>query len=51
MTLALDDMVGALLDHLEQTGKVENTLVVFTSDHASQDGLASAGRFEMPLHL
>ena len=38
MVLALDDMVGDLLDHLEQTGKAENTLVVFTSDHGSQVG-------------
>jgi arylsulfatase A-like enzyme len=38
MTLALDDMLGELLDYLERTGKAENTLVVFTSDHGSQVG-------------
>jgi arylsulfatase A-like enzyme len=38
MTLALDDMVGELLDYLERTGRAEHTLVVFTSDHGSQVG-------------
>jgi arylsulfatase A-like enzyme len=38
MTLALDDMLGELLDYLDRTGKAENTLVVFTSDHGSQVG-------------
>lgn len=38
MTLALDDMVGELLDYLERSGKADNTLVVFTSDHGSQIG-------------
>jgi arylsulfatase A-like enzyme len=38
MTLALDDMLGELLDYLDRAGKAENTLVVFTSDHGSQVG-------------
>jgi len=38
MTLALDDMVGQVLDYLDRTGHAENTLVVFTSDHGSQFG-------------
>jgi arylsulfatase A-like enzyme len=38
MTLALDDMVGDLLDYLERSGKAANTLVVFTSDHGTQVG-------------
>jgi arylsulfatase A-like enzyme len=29
----VDDQVGRLVDHLEQTGRLENTLVVFLSDH------------------
>jgi len=33
MTLAVDDMVGSLLDYLDRTGKADNTLVIFTSDH------------------
>jgi arylsulfatase A-like enzyme len=38
MTLALDDMLGELLDYLERRGKAQNTLVVFTSDHGTQAG-------------
>ena len=38
MTLAVDDMLGGLLDHLDRRGRAENTLVVFTSDHGSQMG-------------
>ena len=38
MTLAVDDMVGRILSHLEGAGLAENTLVVFTSDHGSQMG-------------
>jgi len=29
----VDDQVGRLIDHLEQTGRLENTLVVFLTDH------------------
>jgi len=39
MILALDEMVGRLLDYLERTGKAENTIVVFTSDHGTQGGV------------
>jgi arylsulfatase A-like enzyme len=38
MVLTLDDMVGRLLDYLDQSGRAENTLVVFTSDHGTQAG-------------
>ncbi|MBD3184476.1 sulfatase-like hydrolase/transferase [Candidatus Poribacteria bacterium] len=38
MTLALDDMMGELIDYLDRTGKSDNTLVVFTSDHGTQMG-------------
>ena len=38
MTLALDDMVGELLDYLEHTGRAEDTLFLFTSDHGTQVG-------------
>jgi len=38
MTLALDDMVGELLDYLDEKGMLENTIVVFTSDHGTQMG-------------
>ena len=38
MTVALDDMMGDLLAYLDRTGRAENTLVAFTSDHGSQVG-------------
>jgi arylsulfatase A-like enzyme len=30
---SIDDLLGTLLDHLEETGLRENTLVIFQSDH------------------
>ena len=38
MTLALDDMLGELLDYLDRTGLVDNTIVIFASDHGTQVG-------------
>lgn len=38
MTLALDDMLGELTDYLDRTGRGEDTLLVFTSDHGTQMG-------------
>ena len=38
MTLALDDMLGEMLDYLDQAGLADNTIVVFTSDHGTQVG-------------
>lgn len=38
MTLALDDMVGELMNYLERTGLADNTLLIFTSDHGTQMG-------------
>jgi len=38
MILALDDMLGALMRHLEESGLSDNTILVFTSDHGSQFG-------------
>lgn len=38
MILALDDMVGELLDYLDRKGKADNTIVIFTSDHGTQVG-------------
>jgi choline-sulfatase len=34
----IDDLVGQLLDALEQTGKLSNTVVMFTSDHGDFRG-------------
>lgn len=33
MIAAIDHQVGRLLDRLEATGRLENTIVIFTSDH------------------
>lgn len=38
MTLAIDDMVGGLMEYLDRTGRADNTLVVFTSDHGTEGG-------------
>ena len=43
MVEALDTNIGRLLDALEETGKAENTLVVFTSDNG---GLSTGGFYE-----
>lgn len=29
----LDELVGSVLDHLEETGQLDNTIIVFQSDH------------------
>ena len=33
-----DDQLGVLLDHLEQTGRMQNTMIVLTSDHGDYLG-------------
>ncbi|MEM9624274.1 MAG: sulfatase-like hydrolase/transferase [Pseudomonadota bacterium] len=38
MTLAIDAMLGRLLDYLTQRGLDNNTIVVFASDHGTQGG-------------
>ncbi|MCM0020542.1 MAG: sulfatase [Tagaea sp.] len=38
MTLALDDMVGEALELLERRAILDDTIVVFTSDHGTQGG-------------
>jgi arylsulfatase A-like enzyme len=37
-TLALDDYLGQLMETLEEEGILDNTIVVFTSDHGDQLG-------------
>ncbi|MBN2161353.1 MAG: sulfatase [Pontiellaceae bacterium] len=39
MVLAIDEMLGNLLDFLDAKGLTENTYVVFTTDHGTQLGL------------
>ena len=38
MITELDGMIGELLDELENTGELENTLIVYTSDHGEMLG-------------
>lgn len=38
MILAVDDMLGRLLDYLEQKGLADNTILLFASDHGTQGG-------------
>ena len=38
MTLALDDMVGQIMDTLDRAGLADDTILVFTSDHGTQMG-------------
>lgn len=44
---ALDHQLGRILDYLDETGLVDNTLVIFTSDHG--DMLWSQGRMKKQL--
>jgi arylsulfatase A-like enzyme len=38
MIAEVDDNIGRVLDHLEATGQMKDTLIVFTSDHGEQLG-------------
>ena len=38
MITELDEMIGEIMDQLESTGELENTLVVYTSDHGEMLG-------------
>lgn len=38
MILAVDEMLGRLLDYLDANGLADNTIVVFASDHGTQAG-------------
>jgi len=43
MVECIDENVGKLLDHLEEKGIVDNSIVVFTADHG--DLLGEHGKF------
>ena len=43
MILAIDDMVGNLREYLERSGKLDDTVIVFSSDHGSQGGAHGTG--------
>ncbi len=38
MILAVDEMLGRLLDYLDDKGLTDNTILLFTSDHGTQGG-------------
>ncbi|WP_257669261.1 sulfatase family protein [Parapedobacter tibetensis] len=48
MISMMDHYIGKILDHLEQTGQLENTIIVFTTDHGHHlgtHGLYAKGGF------
>ncbi len=48
MVSCMDKYIGAIIEHLDELGLAENTLVVFTSDHGhyfGQHGLIAKGAF------
>ena len=49
MTLAVDEMVGRLLDYLDGAGRAGDTLVVFGSDHGTQVGAHDLGVWDKKL--
>lgn len=45
---ALDDMVGKVTNHLKATGQMNNTIIVFTSDHGDLLGSHGAYKKQQP---
>lgn len=45
---ALDDMIGKLISSLEENGQLENTIIVFTSDHGDLLGSQGAYKKQQP---
>jgi arylsulfatase A-like enzyme len=37
-TTLIDEQIGRIYDHLEKTGELENTVIIFTSDHGETAG-------------
>ncbi|QDT17944.1 sulfatase-like hydrolase/transferase [Alienimonas californiensis] len=48
MVAYMDRLVGRTLDHLERTGALENTVVVFLGDNGCQQGIISERRIDGP---
>ena len=42
-----DDQIGRLLDHLESTGRLADTMIVFTSDHGDNLGVHWLGEKDL----
>ena len=50
MISMMDKYIGKILDHLEQSGQLDNTIIVFTTDHGHHIGthhLTAKGGFAM----
>jgi arylsulfatase A-like enzyme len=51
----IDDQLGRVLDHLEATGQMDDTLIVFTCDHGEQLGdhhlLGKVGYFDQSFRI
>jgi len=45
---ALDEMVGKLISNLKETGQLDNTIIVFTSDHGDLLGSHGAYKKQQP---
>ncbi len=45
---ALDDMIGKLMSNLKKTGQLDNTIIVFTSDHGDLLGSHGAYKKQQP---
>jgi len=45
---ALDDMVGKIINNLKKSGKLDNTIIVFTSDHGDLLGSHGAYKKQQP---
>ncbi|SDE32262.1 Arylsulfatase A [Pricia antarctica] len=45
---ALDDMIGNLMSNLKNTGQLDNTIIVFTSDHGDLLGSHGAYKKQQP---
>lgn len=49
MVSMMDHYIGKILDHLEENGQIDNTLIIFTTDHGAfigHHGLVSKGAFD-----
>ncbi len=55
LILELDHHIGRVLDHLERTGEIDRTLIVFTSDHGEALGdhglLGKASHYDAAFHI
>ena len=47
---AIDDMIGKLIQNLKETNQLENTIIVFTSDHGDLLGSHAAYKKQQPFN-